>query len=187
MKREAGTSVTSRPGVEAPRVPFSTAATVITFGLLSATTTGMAALPSTQEVVGHGQLTGGLSSTATLSLSVGRQTSQSSAAQLVELRDSSGLTWDQIARLFGVSRRAVHHWASGDNMNSHNHELLSRLSAVVNGLPGATGSEKKQELLRPRENGDSIFDVLRQEAAAGGANVNGPTVSVSALLGITPL
>src|SRR5262245_36297225 len=29
------------------------------------------------------------------------------------LHDSSGLTWEQLARLFGVSRRAVHNWANG--------------------------------------------------------------------------
>ena len=30
-----------------------------------------------------------------------------------ELRRLSGLTWDQLARLFNVSRRSLHFWASG--------------------------------------------------------------------------
>ena len=37
----------------------------------------------------------------------------SPGAAIAELRRVSGLTWDQLARLVGVSRRTLHFWASG--------------------------------------------------------------------------
>ena len=36
-----------------------------------------------------------------------------------ELRRISGLTWEQLAWLFGVSRRSVHFWASGKPFERH--------------------------------------------------------------------
>ena len=52
-------------------------------------------------------------------------------AVIGELRRLSGLTWDQLARLLGVSRRSVHFWASGKPMAQSNEEHLRRLLAVV--------------------------------------------------------
>ena len=39
-----------------------------------------------------------------------------SGAAIGELRRLSGLTWDQLARLFNLSRRSLHFWASGKPM-----------------------------------------------------------------------
>ena len=52
---------------------------------------------------------------------------------LAELRRASGLTWDQMSRLFGVSRRSVHFWASGKPMTSEHEEHLYRVLALVHG------------------------------------------------------
>lgn len=54
-----------------------------------------------------------------------------------ELRLASGLTWEQVARLFGVSRRSVHFWASGKAMSSEHEEHLHRLLAVIRSLDGS--------------------------------------------------
>lgn len=48
-----------------------------------------------------------------------------------ELRRIGGLTWDQLAQLFGVSRRAVHFWASGKPLNAENEARLLRVLDVV--------------------------------------------------------
>ena len=50
---------------------------------------------------------------------------------IAELRRTSGLTWDQIGRLFGVSRRCVHFWASGKPMNAANEQHLLQILDVV--------------------------------------------------------
>lgn len=53
------------------------------------------------------------------------------ADQIRDLHSRSGLTWTQLGSLFGVSRRAVHHWANGGRMNAANAELLAELSTRV--------------------------------------------------------
>ncbi len=52
---------------------------------------------------------------------------QSTAERVADLKGSSGLTWSQLAALFGVSRRAVHHWVQGGNMTAAN---VARLDAL---------------------------------------------------------
>ena len=39
------------------------------------------------------------------------------ADELRWLKAHSGLTWEQLGKAFGVSRRAVHLWANGGRMN----------------------------------------------------------------------
>ncbi|MBJ6616164.1 DNA-binding transcriptional regulator [Streptomyces sp. I4(2020)] len=78
-----------------------------------------------------------------------------------QLRASSGLTWDQMARLFGVSRRAVHLWAAGGRMNSRNIEFLGVLERVVNNLPGSTPEERRALLFSQDGGGRSLYDSLR--------------------------
>lgn len=48
-----------------------------------------------------------------------------------ELRRISGLTWEQLGELFGVSRRSVHFWASGKPMNAANEERLLHVLAIM--------------------------------------------------------
>ena len=50
---------------------------------------------------------------------------------IAELRRTSGLTWDQVGQLFGVSRRSVHFWASGKPMNAANEQHLLQVLDVV--------------------------------------------------------
>jgi transcriptional regulator with XRE-family HTH domain len=94
-----------------------------------------------------------------------------SSADLVrKLLKESGLTWDQIARLFGVSRRAVYLWASGGRLNSANQELLTELLQRVEELPGGTPEEKRRGLLQPQDHGISIFDEIRSRRPSSGPN-----------------
>ena len=44
-----------------------------------------------------------------------------------EMRRISGLTWEELGRLFRVSRRSVHFWASGQPMNSRNEKFLLKV------------------------------------------------------------
>jgi len=48
-----------------------------------------------------------------------------------ELRRISGLTWEQLGRLFDVSRRSVHFWASGKPLNADNEQRLMQVLDVV--------------------------------------------------------
>lgn len=79
-------------------------------------------------------------------------------ASLLTLRDLSGLTWEQLARLFGVSRRAVHLWASGGRMNNPHAELLNVILATVRSIPAETSGQRRELLLAPRANGSSLYE-----------------------------
>lgn len=84
----------------------------------------------------------------------------SAGGAIAELRRVSGLTWDQLARLFNVSRRALHFWASGKPMASGNEEHLQRLLSVVRKIDRGTASANRGLLLAAREDGSLPFDLL---------------------------
>jgi DNA-binding transcriptional regulator YiaG len=83
-----------------------------------------------------------------------------SGAAINELRRVSGLTWDQLARLFDVSRRSLHFWASGKPMTPSNEEHLQRLLAVVRKVDRGSASANRAMLLGVREDGSLPFDLL---------------------------
>lgn len=83
-----------------------------------------------------------------------------SGAAIGELRRLSGLTWDQLARLFNVSRRSLHFWASGKSMTPSNEEHLQRLLAVVRKVDRGSASANRAMLLGVREDGNLPFDLL---------------------------
>lgn len=82
------------------------------------------------------------------------------SAAVRDLRTMTGLTWDQLGKLFGVTRRAIHHWANGNRMTAHHVEILGELTRFVQDLP-CDASERRSYLLAPRTNGYSIYDQLR--------------------------
>lgn len=81
-------------------------------------------------------------------------------AAIGELRRLSGLTWDQLARLFNVSRRSLHFWASGKPMASSNEEHLQRLLAAIRAIDRGSASANRSALLGVREDGSLPFDML---------------------------
>jgi DNA-binding transcriptional regulator YiaG len=84
----------------------------------------------------------------------------SASRAIAELRRLSGLTWDQLARLFNVSRRSLHFWASGKPMAPSNEEHLQRLLAVVRKIDRGTATDNRALLLAAREDGTFPFDML---------------------------
>lgn len=76
-----------------------------------------------------------------------------------ELRRISGLTWEQLAALFGVSRRSVHFWASGERLNAANHERLMSVLDVVRHADRGTARGTRAALLEARE-GTTAFEML---------------------------
>lgn len=83
-----------------------------------------------------------------------------------ELYARSGLTWDQLGKLFDVSRRAVHHWATGGKLSSVNAATLTELSAFINARADLAPAEMRKALFEPDRRGRSIIDRLRAEHAS---------------------
>jgi DNA-binding transcriptional regulator YiaG len=82
------------------------------------------------------------------------------ARKLAELRRISGLTIDQVARAFGVSRRAVHHWASGSAMNSQHEEKLHRVLSVLQRCGRGSASANRAALVDVGADGRAPLDLL---------------------------
>lgn len=87
------------------------------------------------------------------------------------LHETSGLTWEQLGRVFGVSRRAVHLWATGARMNAANVEALFGLVDLVRAASGSTSDERRAWLLRPGSDGRSALDRVR-DARLGSFQIN---------------
>ncbi len=85
------------------------------------------------------------------------------SAAVAELRRRSGLTWDQLARLFGVARRSVHFWASGKALNTENEERLGRALVVVRHVDRGNAQATRAALMTPMTDGVIPFDLLAQD------------------------
>lgn len=106
-----------------------------------------------------------------------------SAQQVHWLHEQSGLTWDQLGRAFGVSRRAVHMWANGGRMNATNAELLAQLVTIVNALPYTDPQARRAALLESDSEGRNLLDAFRQRQVAHEQAINGPGFAPDRLLG----
>ena len=117
-----------------------------------------------------------------------KQSSQSSSALTAQetvrwLHNESGLTWDQIGKVFGVSRRAVHMWANGARMNAANSELLAEFTAIVRGLDATDPSNRRAALLATRADGKSIIDFFRARRSASETPLSETSQDPERLLG----
>jgi hypothetical protein len=98
---------------------------------------------------------------------------RSTALLLTETHEASGLTWEQIARYFGVSRRAVHLWASGGRMTASNEELLAHLVRAVEAVKHLPPPDRRQALLRS-DSGLNLVDTERARRSSRETDINRP-------------
>ncbi len=76
---------------------------------------------------------------------------QGSNRAVAELRRFSGLTWAQLADLFGVSRRDICLWASGKPLNAADRRRLMRVLDVVRYADRGAAHRNRAALLDDRE------------------------------------
>ena len=96
---------------------------------------------------------------------------RSTAQALTEVREASGLTWEQLARYFGVSRRSVHLWAAGGRMSASNEELLAHLELTIESMHDLDVDTRRRQLLRS-DNGLNIIDAERVRRASNDRDIN---------------
>ncbi|MFN8069901.1 MAG: hypothetical protein U0R77_14320 [Mycolicibacterium insubricum] len=91
--------------------------------------------------------------------------------EIAWIKEHSGLTWDQLGKVFGVSRRAVHMWANGGRLNETNARRLREFASIIQHLevetPAATPEMIRARLNQVETDGYSILGRLRQERAGG--------------------
>lgn len=101
-------------------------------------------------------------------LPVAQDETSATAEAVKRLRARSGLTWDELARAFGVSRRTVHAWASGTRMNQSHAERLSVLARIIDGLAADDPARARAEFHAPAADGVSLYQRLVRSLAQPG-------------------
>jgi transcriptional regulator with XRE-family HTH domain len=128
--------------------PFRAARAAQSAGLLTCTDAGQSAEPDPEHLAG-----------------------------ITELRQLTGFTWDRLGELFGVSRRAVHHWASGKPMAEDNEEHLQRCLHVLRVTDRGDAMANRQALLSVGDGGKSAFDLLVLQRYAEATQLLGRAVN----------
>lgn len=105
-------------------------------------------------------------------------------AELIQdLHDRSGLTWEQLSKILGVSRRSVHLWASGGRMNARHIELANELVSLVRNAPAEDPERVRAWLLAANVGGLSPVEEFKADHRGPGAAVNGVGYTASQLIG----
>ncbi len=107
-------------------------------------------------------------------------------AAISEVRRLSGLTWEQLAQLFGVSRRALHFWASGKPLSAQNAEHLQRLLAVLQRVDRGSASANRAALLAPIK-GVHPFDLLARHDYEDAVQLVGASPTPCTTVPLAPL
>lgn len=113
------------------------------------------------------------------------QAPNADAALVRWVKEQSGLTWDQIARAFDVSRRAVHLWANGGRVSAGNAEALQSFAALIRGAARSSSAETRNTLLSLGPDGLSPIDRFRRAQHAASIAVTGVALDPATLLGDT--
>jgi DNA-binding transcriptional regulator YiaG len=97
---------------------------------------------------------------ASLSVETGQERTEATRAAIHELRRLSGLTWEHLARICGVTRRTLHFWASGKPLTAAHEERLQRLLATMRMIDRGSAQDNRSVLLQPSQDGVLPFDLL---------------------------
>ena len=82
---------------------------------------------------------------------------------LLAIRQRSRLTWEQLARVFGVARRSVHFWARGTRPSGDHAERISFVARLVGEIDTGDPEQTRAALLSPRAGGLSVFELLCEQ------------------------
>jgi hypothetical protein len=86
---------------------------------------------------------------------------RTTAYDVLEIRFLSGLTWEELGQLFGVSRRSVHNWANGEALKVENIILVGETLRAIKELRRSSSVETRLALLSPLPSGKRPLDLLR--------------------------
>lgn len=106
----------------------------------------------------------------------------STEAVVSSLKVLSGLTWEQIARALGVSKRTVLLWAGGARVSNKNHELVLSLKNLVDSIPGDPDTRRNALLVSTPSRASALM-LWVQEKASDESRVNAPVLIGHELMG----
>lgn len=83
------------------------------------------------------------------------------SAEIMELRRLSGMTWGQLAQLFGVTPRTLHFWASGKRLTASNEEKLHRVVAMIRQIDRGSARENRDALFMAQSDGIRPIELIQ--------------------------
>lgn len=86
----------------------------------------------------------------------------SAANELAHIRESTKISVTELARVFGVSRQAVHDWLNGGSISKNNAQNVSNFAQAIDVLVEANLDVAPQVLRRKVGNDGSILDAIQK-------------------------
>ncbi|GAA1512023.1 hypothetical protein GCM10009690_13790 [Brevibacterium permense] len=97
---------------------------------------------------------------------------ETTADLVKQIKSRGSYTWDQVAKLFGVSRRTVHLWASGGRISAANEEALGRVMKQIETIEEVGGQGARLRFL-------ALLDQQRSRYASTPTDINRPAPTYS--------
>lgn len=88
------------------------------------------------------------------------ETVSSTARGILAIRQAANLTWDETAKIFGVSRRSVHLWANGRHPTGSQERKLNKVLGILSAYRNLGPSVLRERLMASAWPGTLFFDLL---------------------------
>lgn len=89
-----------------------------------------------------------------------KESTPSTARGILAIRQVANLTWDETARIFGVSRRSVHLWANGRHPSGDQERKLNKVLGILSSYQYLGPSSLRERLMASATPGTLYFDLL---------------------------
>jgi DNA-binding transcriptional regulator YiaG len=76
------------------------------------------------------------------------------------LHERSGLTWDELAYIFGVSRRTLHNWSTGGQVSASHAQAIASVMGVIHEVDAGDPKLTRSKLLAPTAEGETAYTRL---------------------------
>ena len=86
------------------------------------------------------------------------------AQSVRSLRQRSGLTWDELARIFNVTRRTLYNWTIGGQVSAAHAQALAQVIALVHEIDLGDPRQTRSRLLAPTESGLTLYSQLIKQS-----------------------
>jgi DNA-binding transcriptional regulator YiaG len=97
----------------------------------------------------------------------------------------SGLSWDELAHIFGVSRRTLYNWSTGGKVSASYAQAISSVIRAVHQVDVGNPQLTRSKLLAPAEDGTTLYARLIQQRSKP-PFVSGPSYRPDELLAVAP-
>lgn len=94
---------------------------------------------------------------------------------VVSLHERSGLTWEQLAQVLGVSRRSLHLWAKGARVSKEHYHAMEQFDELLTKV-NVPPEDMKRYLFTPRFDGRTPLDIFRKSLDRERVAISGPAL-----------